>query len=84
MCFGFSFSLLFFSILGVNRVFLFSNLFYIFECFVCMYVWAEFVPGSFGGQKRLSSLLKSELQVIMSYLMGARKRTRVLCKNKWP
>lgn len=42
-----------------------------------------YVPGSYGGQKRVLNLLELELQMVESCDVAAGTLTQVLCKNKY-
>ena len=55
-------------------------LFYMHECF-CMYICVPYICViAFGGQKRVGPL-ELELQMVVSYHVGAENQTWVFCKS---
>ena len=52
--------------------------------FACMYLCTSWMPGAHRGQKKALDLRELELQMVVSFQVGAKNRTWVLCKSSTP
>jgi hypothetical protein len=56
------------------------DLFYVYECFACMYVCAPHVPGAHRGHKRVLNPHEIEVTDIWESTCGCWELNQVLCK----